>query len=329
MTVRERTEKNERLLLCEYASFSDNATRQKPMKKCELRTEFQRDRDRIIHSKAFRRMKHKTQVFIAPEGDHFRTRLTHTLEVAQIGRTICRALRLNEDLIEAMSLSHDLGHTPFGHVGENVLNSLCKDGFDHADQSLRVIDVLEDLNLTNEVRDGIVMHNGKKRAKTLEGRVLKLADRIAYINHDIDDAIRAGVISSDDLPKELTEILGKTHGKRINSMIWAVIENSEGKSDISMKSDVLDATEKLRSFMFERVYFNEAARSEEVKVERVLHTLFDYYMKNPDLLPTNMKALLDFQSEERTVCDFLASMTDQFAIFTFEQIFVPKVWCGH
>ena len=298
-----------------------------------VRTDFQRDRDRIIHSKAFRRLMHKTQVFLEPEGDHYRTRLTHTLEVAQIGRTLSRALRLNEDLTEAACLGHDLGHTPFGHAGEAVLDYLHSGGFRHNEQSLRVTDKLErlerkppGLNLTHEVRDAILRHNGDQTAATLEGRLVKLADRIAYINHDIDDAIRAGILSFADLPKGLIDILGDTHSKRINTMVRAVISESAGKNDVLMAPGIWEATHELRGFLFERVYYNPAAKSEEKKAERVLEQLYAYFIKNYGLLLPEYEPVIEREGIDRAVCDYIAGMTDRYAINTYCELFVPKTW---
>ena len=302
--------------------------------KCVIRTDFQRDRDRIIHSKAFRRLKHKTQVFIAPEGDHFRTRLTHTLEVAQLARTLARALRLNEDLVEAIALAHDLGHTPFGHTGESILNKLNTKGFTHTDQSLRVVDFLESherrrgLNLTYEVREGIKNHSGERISESLEGQIIKFADRIAYINHDIDDAIRAGIISESDLPPDCVEVLGDSHGKRINTMISDLIETNYGRNQLLMSPLVGVMTNKLRDFMFEEVYFNKSAKSEESKAEHVISVLFDFYMRNSSKLPMDHLALYneDNADLEDIICDYIAGMTDRYIVNLFQDQFVPKPW---
>lgn len=330
MTVREITEKNEEILLSPYAAFSKNSKgRMFPLKECEIRTEYQRDRDRIIHAKSFRRLKHKTQVFLAPAGDHYRTRLTHTMEVSQIARTIARALRLNEDLTEAIALAHDLGHTPFGHSGENVLNEICSFGFRHYEQSLRVIDFLEGgkgLNLTYEVRDGVLNHAGDNEAETLEGKIIKLADRIAYINHDIDDAVRGGIISNNDIPKKCLDILGKTHGERIETLILDVIKTSLGKPYIKMSDEINEAMMSLRAFMFQAVYTNSAAKGEDEKAKKVVLTLFETFMKNPELLPEAPKAMIERFGKEQTVCDYIAGMTDNFAIYKFNELFVPKKW---
>ena len=276
------------------AKSSRSKGRVRPSEPCEIRTEFQRDRDKILHCKSFRRLKHKTQVFISPEGDHYRTRLTHTLEVAQIARTIARALRLNEDLTEAISLGHDLGHTPFGHTGERLLDRVLSRGFRHNVHSLRVVEVLEGgsgLNLTWEVRDGILNHTKSGKPATLEGQILSISDRIAYINHDIDDAIRAKIISNHDLPRNCTEILGNSHTERIDTMVKDVIYNSQGKDRISMSPSVGQATERLRDFMFERVYIDSFAKTEEEKAMNVLEQLFNYFMKHPDRLPLNMPGI--------------------------------------
>lgn len=335
MNIRERTEKLEDLLLSSKAVKSKNSKgRMKKEDKCNIRTDFQRDRDRIIHSKSFRRLKHKTQVFIAPEGDHFRTRLTHTLEVSQIARTIGRALRLNEDLIEAISLGHDLGHTPFGHTGERVLNKLHPGGFKHYEQSLRIVDLLEykrdkiGLNLTHEVREGIKNHSGDTPSQTLEGQIVKYADRIAYINHDIDDAIRAGVIKSSDIDKDLVSILGDTHGERINNMIVNIIDNSLDKDKITMSQEVGDATLKLREFMFENVYYNSYAKSEESKAEYIIEELYKYYLENSDKLPKeHIEIYKDSNHKlEDMICDYIAGTTDRYVVNLFYNIFIPKPW---
>ncbi len=335
MNIRVRTEEIEKNNLSQYAMLSQNSKgREKLEDKCTIRTDFQRDRDRIIHSKSFRRLKHKTQVFIAPEGDHFRTRLTHTLEVAQIGRTLARALRLNEDLVEAIALGHDLGHTPFGHTGERVLNKLHPKGFKHNEQSIRVVDFLEHkdarigLNLTYEVKEGIRNHSGSVKSKTLEGQVVKYADRIAYINHDIDDAIRAGVIKKEELPKDCVEILGRSHGERINTMILDIIKNSMEKNTIMMSEDVGKATNALRAYMFENVYLNKNAKSEESKAEYVLEQLYLYYLKNTNAIPEeHLKIYKNMDSEiEDIICDYIAGTTDRYAVNLFNNIFIPKPW---
>jgi dGTPase len=296
---------------------------------CSIRTDFQRDRDRIIHSKAFRRLKHKTQVFISPEGDHYRTRLTHTLEVSQLARTIAKALRLNDDLTEAIALGHDLGHTPFGHTGEKVLDEITTEGFKHNEQSLRVVDFLEKgkgLNLTYEVRDGILCHSLDLVAKTNEGKVVKLADKIAYINHDIDDAIRAGVISLDSLPKDCIDILGKRHSERINKMITAVIDHAMQFGEIRLTGEVGDATWELRKFMFSNVYVESDAKKEEEKAMNCMKQLFFYYKDKPEKMPQEYVGRIGEMGIERVVCDYIAGMTDRYAISEFMNIFVPLPW---
>jgi len=330
MNYRERTEEIEKKILSPYATFScvsKGRLRFEP--KCEVRTDFQRDRDRILHSKAFRRLKHKTQVFISPEGDHYRTRLTHTLEVSQIARTIARALRLNEDLTEAIALGHDLGHTPFGHSGEDVLDSLVTKGFKHEEQSLRVVDVLEQgkgLNLTWEVRDGILNHPSRRTPHTLEAKVVSLADRIAYINHDIDDAIRAGILTISDLPKDPIKYLGEDHAKRIDTMIKDVINESFGKPVVSMSPTVNELTLELRNFMFKNVYVGSSAKNQENKARIMLKQLFEYFMENPSQMPEEFILIAQQEGTERAVCDYIAGMTDGFAIDKFKELFVPFPW---
>lgn len=335
MNIRIQHEEIEEKNLLPYATLSKNSKgRNNPEKKCEIRTDFQRDRDRIIHSKSFRRLKHKTQVFIAPEGDHFRTRLTHTLEVSQIGRTLARALKLNEDLIEAMALGHDLGHTPFGHTGERVLNELHPNGFKHNEQSIRVVDILEHkdgkigLNLTYEVREGILNHTGHRISETLEGKILKFADRIAYINHDIDDAIRGHIIKQSDLPKDCISVLGSTHGERINNMILDIIRNSIDTNSIQMSNEVGEKTNKLRAFMFDNVYLNKNAKSEEDKAEYIITELYKYYFKNQEKLPEeHIKVYKNVEASlEDIICDYIAGMTDRYVINLYNYIFIPKRW---
>lgn len=327
MTIREQTELIERQTLSPYACLSEKTKgRREECEKCTLRTEFQRDRDRIIHSKAFRRLKHKTQVFITPEGDHYRTRLTHTLEVSQIARTIVRALRLNEDLVEAMAMGHDLGHTPFGHAGERTLNRLSSEGFFHNKQSIRVAEVLEKLNLTQEVLDGIENHSGDSQAHTLEGKVLKYADRIAYINHDIDDACRGGIISGDSIPETITSVLGKTHSERINTLVRDIINESFEKNDIIMSEEVENAMNALRNFMFDYVYIGSSAKKEEKKVDGIIEGIFTYYSQKPDALPLHIQEIAWTEGIERAVCDYIAGMSDRFAVYTFNDIFVPRSW---
>ena len=317
--------------LSPYATLAQNTRgREKLIEPCQIRTDFIRDRDRILHSKSFRRLKHKTQVFLSPQGDHYRTRLTHTLEVSQIARTISRALRLNEDLTEAIAMGHDLGHTPFGHSGEDVLNDLLPGGFEHNEQSLRVVEKLENegegLNLTFEVRDGILNHKKNGKPATLEGKVVSLADRIAYINHDIDDAIRAGILSEDDLPKSAVAVLGNSHGKRINSMILDVVQQSFGKPQVCMSEPIYVQFDALRDFMFEHVYKNSKAKSEEEKAKRVVRELFHYYRTHMELLTGEYAKYISVDGEDRAVADYIAGMTDNYAISEYMRIFVPKSW---
>ncbi len=329
LSVREKTQENERLLLSPYACLSENTKGRKIYEEeCELRTCFQRDRDRIIHCKAFRRLKHKTQVFLSPEGDHYRTRLTHTLEVAQISGTIARALRLNEDLTEAIALGHDLGHTPFGHAGERALNSVMPGGFHHYEQSLRVVDKIEKngigLNLTEEVRDGIERHTGGREAKTLEGRVVRLADKIAYINHDIDDAVRAGIISELDLPTYVHEFFGGSASERIDSMVKSVVYNSS--DDIRMDDKSYERFLDLHKFMFRSVYTNPSCKGEEVKAVQLVQTLFSYFCEHPDLLPSEYRGILEAEGVQRAACDYIAGMSDVYAVEKFKDLFIPLQW---
>lgn len=330
LCIREEIEEQEAARLAPYATLSTKTRgRLYPEEPCPIRAAFQRDRDRIIYSKAFRRLKHKTQVFIAPEGDHYRTRSTHTIEVSQISRTIARALRLNEDLTEAIALGHDLGHTPFGHSGEYALNEVFPTGFRHNEQSLRVVDKLEGehgLNLTWEVRDGILHHTGAKLPSTLEGQIVRRADRISYINHDIDDAIRAGIITRDDLPKECVSLLGDHHRMSINTMVLDIIEQSRGRPVVCMSSSVQKATDKLRQFLFDRVYIGSIAKKEETKARRIIKILYGFYLKNPELLSEEFQQKIETEGLERCVMDYVAGMTDRFAIKTFEQFFVPSAW---
>ena len=328
MTVRERTGENEKIILCENAMFSqDSKGRAVCEEECSLRTAFQRDRDRIIHSKAFRRLKHKTQVFLAPEGDHYRTRLTHTLEVSQVARTIARALRLNEDLTEAIALGHDLGHTPFGHAGERLLDRVFSGGFKHYEQSLRVVERLErdgrGLNLTYEVRNGILCHTRGVQAETLEGRVVRIADKIAYLNHDIDDAIRAKVLGADDIPEEVKKGLGGRLSERIDSMVASVVNNSG--DDIKMDSKTEECFNLLHSFMFEQVYLNPIAKAEEAKAQEVLKRLYEYFVKTGNL-PEEYNITVKSEGVERAVCDYIAAMSDGYALHVYEDVFIPKAW---
>jgi len=329
MTVSERTQSIEEKILSPYAALSKNTLgRDVPEEECELRTPYQRDRDRILHCKSFRRLKHKTQVFLSPEGDHYRTRLTHTLEVSQIARTIARALLLNEDLTEAISLGHDLGHTPFGHAGERALNQLYPLGFRHYEQSVRIVEKVEKdgagLNLTKEVRDGILCHTTGTEAKTLEGRVVRLSDRIAYINHDIDDAERAGILHENDVPAEISSILGCRRAQRIDTLVHSVAENSQNGT-IRMDPDIQAAFDKLYDFMYEHVYLNPFAKAEEKKVPYLIGTLYQH-LKSPENLPEDMNRIAEQDGIERAACDYIAGMTDHFAIQLFQNIFVPKSW---
>ena len=333
LNIRQRTELIEKETFSKYASLSMNSKgRDRYEDECSIRTVYQRDRDRIIHSKAFRRLVHKTQVFLAPEGDHYRTRLTHTLEVSQIARTISKALRLNEDLTEAIALGHDLGHTPFGHAGEAVLDEMCCEGFKHNVQSVRVVEFIENsgrgLNLTKEVRDGILNHGTSSNPSTLEGHVVRLADKIAYINHDIDDSIRAKIFTEDSIPAVYTDILGHSVRSRLDTLVHDVIKNSFATDRISMSEAILNAMMGLRSWMFKNVYTNEVAKSEEVKAKHMVRELYKYYMNNIDALPAEYRNFIyGFkQSKERTVCDYIAGMSDRYSIEKFKSIFVPKSW---
>lgn len=333
MTIRESTEQWESQWLSPYASLSRNSRgREKEEPECDIRPVYQRDRDRILHCKSFRRLKHKTQVFLTPQGDHYRTRLTHTLEVAQTARTIARALRLNEDLTEAIALGHDLGHTPFGHAGERALNQVCSEGFAHNEQSVRIVERLEKggkgLNLTWEVRDGILNHQMSGKPSTLEGMIVRYSDKIAYINHDVDDAIRAGVIREDEIPRTYTDILGHSTRERLNTMIHDIVNNSLEKPDIWMSEDVEFAFRGMRKYMFENVYTNPKAKGEEEKAENILKELFRYYMDHPERLSNEYieRMWQTGETQERSVCDYIAGMTDQYAIAKFQEFFVPVSW---
>ena len=331
MTLREQTEAREREFLSPFACLSaESRGRLRPVEPCPTRTCFQRDIDRIVHSKAFRRLKHKTQVFLEPEGDHYRTRMTHTIEVSRIARTIARGLGLNEDLAEAAAYGHDLGHTPFGHAGERVLDEIMPGGFRHNEQSLRVVDRLErdgeGLNLTYEVRRGILCHTGPDRAETLEGRLLRLADKIAYINHDIDDAIRGKIIYPMDIPLSVSQVLGFTHSERINTLTVDVIRSSGGKNEILQSPACRDAMHELREFMFEYVYRNPVAKGEEGKAQDMLRRLFEYYVREPDKLPPEFQEIRIQEGVERAVCDYISGMTDKYAVEQFGEAFIPKSW---
>lgn len=328
--LKEKTYKIEEIFLSPYATKSkDSRGRQRQEPPCEMRTDFQRDRDRIIYCMAFRRLKNKTQVFFSPEGDHYITRLTHTLDVAQIARSIARALSLNEDLCEAIALGHDLGHTPFGHSGERILNNLCPIGFEHNKQSLRVVDILEKdgrgLNLTYEVRDGILNHKKSCTPATSEGKCVSLADRIAYINHDLDDAVRAGILKYTDVPTQIVDVLGKSSKERINTAISSIYKNSKD-GEVKMDVTVAKASEDLRNFMFDRVYFTPTAKAEEDRAERMLTAMYTYFLSNVNSLPQHYIQLLENYSKEQVVCDYISSMTDRYAVYMFNKIFVPKGW---
>ena len=331
MTANQLFLEREKSFLSEYAFLTSNTKgREKPCPQCPNRTEFQRDRDRIIHSKAFRRLMHKTQVFLSPEDEHFRTRMTHTLEVTQIARIISRALRLNEDLCEAAALGHDLGHTPFGHSGEFAMQKFYSPDFAHYKQSIRVVEKLENdgegLNLTWEVKDAILNHTGSSEASTLEGKIIKLADRIAYINHDIDDACRAQVMCIEDIPKEIRNVLGDGHSQRINTLVSSVIAESMDKPYVKMSTEVGEAMMEIRSFLFKKVYTNKKAKAEEDKAIEMLGTLFAYFVKNPNELPEIYKNNLKNDPVERCVCDYISSMTDRYAVDLFRELFVPNSW---
>ncbi|WP_031548622.1 deoxyguanosinetriphosphate triphosphohydrolase [Oribacterium sp. FC2011] len=346
--IREELEELERIALSPYAALSaESSGRDTYEDPDDIRPCYERDRDRIIHCKAFRRLKHKTQVFIAPEGDHYRTRLTHTLEVSQIARTFGKALRLNEDLIEAIALGHDLGHTPFGHSGERILNELCHKGFSHVEQSVRVVEVIEKggkgLNLTKEVRDGILNHRTSGHPHTLEGQAVRFADKIAYINHDTDDSIRAGLIKESEIPKEITDVLGHSVKERLNTLIHDVIYSSKDKNELIMSPKTEKAMQTLRQWMFDHVYISGEARKEEIKVHRMISLLFKYYMENPGSMTNEYMGMLENAlsaiskddpdkenkirlAHERSVCDYIAGMTDDYCIYKFKEYFVPIGW---
>lgn len=332
MKIREQLEERETQILSQFATLSkDSKGRDRDEKPCDIRPCFQRDRDRILYSKSFRRLKDKTQVFLSPDGDHYRTRMTHTLEVSQNARTIAKALRLNEDLAEAIALGHDLGHTPFGHAGERALNEVCPFGFRHNEQSLRIVEHLENygsgLNLTWEVRDGIINHEMELRAATLEGRVVRLSDKIAYMHHDMDDALRGGILVESDVPRELAKVIGYTNREWIDSFIHDIISSSMDQDDIKMSPEVDDAFHKLRKFMFERVYTNPVAKSQEGKVEDMIKILYQYYVDHVDKLPEYLKRMMDQGTEkERAVCDYVSSMTDRYAVAVFEEVYIPRSW---
>ena len=333
MTIREQLELREIEYLSPYATLSkDSKGREREEKECDVRPVFQRDRDRILHCKSFRRLKQKTQVFLLPNGDHYRTRLTHTLEVAQNARTIAKALRLNEDLVEAIALGHDLGHTPFGHAGERALDSVNPFGFKHTEQSVRVVQLIEKqwkgLNLTWEVVDGIRNHKSSGTPHTLEGRIVQLSDKIAYINHDIDDAIRGGILKESDLPKEYTDILGNSLKERLNTLVFDVVMNSMDKPVVNMSHDVDKALKGLRTFMFENVYQNPIAKSEETKAIHMIKNLYEFYVENIDAVPKEYLQMMEEKQigKEQIVCDYIAGMTDTYAVKKFQEYFIPESW---
>ena len=333
MTIREELERLEHDQLDPRAAFSDETKGRLPPEEPraeDVRTVYQRDTDKIVHSKAFRRLMHKTQVFLRPEGDHYRTRMTHTIEVARIGRTIAKALRLNENLAEAVAMGHDLGHTPFGHAGEIALTECLGQPFCHNEQSLRVVDILENggegLNLTYEVRMGILGHTGQMIPDTLEGQVIRWADRIAYINHDIDDAIRAGILSNEDIPKSIARILGDTYSNRINSMVCDMITASREAGTVTLTPQVETALQELRAFMFERVYRNPVAKGEETKARDMLKRLYEYYITHPQTLPEDFQPQMSLEGMERIVCDYVAGMTDHYAVAKCNELFIPAGW---
>jgi len=329
VTIRETLEEQEKQCLSSLATLSSETRgRENPDEPCPIRTAFQRDRDRIIHCKSFRRLKHKTQVFLSPEGDHYRTRLTHTLEVSQIGRTIARALHLNEDLVEAAALGHDLGHTPFGHAGEFALDEVCPHGFQHSQQSVRVVEHLENdgrgLNLTWEVRNGIACHSGGTEAATLEGRIVRYADKIAYMNHDIEDAIRAGVLSEEDIPWDIKYVLGRTKSDRITAFIMNMIENSS--DDIRMDEEMLKAYNSLREFLFTAVYRNPVAKGEEGKAKDLVKFLYQYFVLHPEKLPEDYRYILEESDAARAACDYISGMSDRYAVAVYQDLFIPRSW---
>lgn len=332
MKIRESLEQREKEYLSKYATLSmASKGREREEKACDIRPCFQRDRDRILYCKSFRRLKDKTQVFLTPDGDHYRTRLTHTLEVAQNARTIAKALKLNEDLAEAIAFGHDLGHTPFGHAGERALNAVCPYGFKHNEQSLRIVELLEKegqgLNLTWEVRDGILNHEMDTTPNTLEGKVVRLSDKIAYIHHDMDDALRGGILKESDVPESICSVIGHTNGEWLDTFIHDIVENSVGKDDIWMSDEVYKALHAIRTFMFENVYTNPVCKGEEGRAMDMVKILYQHYMDNIDQIPEYLKKLMEKgEPKEKVVCDYVSSMTDRFAIYKFEEYFIPKSW---
>ncbi len=331
MTIRELLEQEELTRLSPLAAKAAlSKGRLLPSEPSSVRTCYQRDTDRILHSKAFRRLMHKTQVFLQPEGDHYRTRMTHTLEVSRIARTIARGLRLNEDLTEAISLGHDLGHTPFGHAGEVALSEVMGTPFHHNEQSLRVVDLLEKdgfgLNLTYETRMGIVGHTGPRIPETLEGQIVRRADRIAYLNHDIDDAVRAGILSERDIPRSITAVLGETHSQRINTLVVDMIESTQEAGTLCLKPELEQAMQQLREFLFARVYRDPVAKGEESKARDIIQQLYLYYIKYPEKLPADFRPQMDFDGMQRVVCDYIAGMTDKYAVYKYSELFIPAGW---
>ena len=331
MTIRQRQELEERARLSSFAALSsESAGRAHPISEDDVRTCYQRDRDRIIHCKSFRRLKYKTQVFLSPMGDHYRTRLTHTLEVAQVARTLARCLRLNEDLTEAIALGHDLGHTPFGHIGESALNHLMPGGFKHNIQSLRMAERLENegkgLNLCKETLDGIRNHSGQDEPATLEGWCVRRADRIAYINHDIDDAIRGGILKPFELPRRCLSVLGETHGERINNMIVDIVNHSSDRPFVDMSEEVRQASDELREFLFAYVYHDEWRKKEEERCHYIISALFEHYLAHPEQLPAEYLEIVYTEGPERAACDFVGCMTDRYAIDQFTALFIPNAF---
>ena len=333
MTIREELERLEHIQLDPRASFADETKGRlhpEEAKQEDVRTAYQRDTDKIVHSKAFRRLMHKTQVFLQPEGDHYRTRMTHTLEVSRIARTIAKALNLNEDLAEAIAMGHDLGHTPFGHAGEVALSEAMGQPFCHNEQSLRVVDVLENggegLNLTYEVRMGILGHTGAFVPETMEGKIVRWADRMAYVNHDIDDAVRAGILEKDQIPKFVRKTLGATHSARINTLVCDMITTTREAEQVSLSTQVEKALQELREFMFERVYRNPVAKGEENKAREMLKQLYAYYYANPEALPADFQPQMSLEGMKRTVCDYIAGMTDNYAVDKYTELFTPSGW---
>jgi dGTPase len=332
LIIRTQLEERETQILSKHATLSMNSKgREKEEKQCDIRPCFQRDRDRILYSKSFRRLKDKTQVFLSPEGDHYRTRMTHTLEVSQNARTIAKALMLNEDLTEAIALGHDLGHTPFGHAGERALNAMCPNGFRHNEQSLRIVEKLENygqgMNLTWEVRDGILNHEMNLTPSTLEGKVVRLSDKIAYMHHDMDDAVRGGIITEEEVPDDISRVLGHTSGEWLDTFIHDIVANSLDQDDIKMSPEVNDAFFKLRTFMFDRVYTNPIAKGQEGKVEEMIKILYQYYLEHIEKLPDYLQNMLEEgETKERIVCDYVSSMTDRYSIAVFEEVYIPHTW---